>query len=128
MSDDEKRQIFGAGGQNDAKAKDWGGDAVKKAGAIGVAIDEKGKGAPGGLDKGKGKGKGKGQGKGGFGAFGAKFQNMSPEDRDKMKTATPEERTEILKRAGFTDEELQQMQPMRQGGGGGGVGGPGGGG
>ncbi|MGZ3412999.1 MAG: hypothetical protein ACXWNX_04140, partial [Isosphaeraceae bacterium] len=58
--------------------------------------------------------------------------NISPEDRQKMRTASPEERNEILKRAGFTDDELEQMRQMREqrGGGGGGFGGgpPGGGG
>ena len=52
------------------------------------------------------------------------------EDRAKMKTASPEERNEILKRAGFTDDELEQMRQMReqrqQGGGGGPPGGGGG--
>ena len=78
--------------------------------------------------KAKAKAKGRTKGAGGFGgAFGAKFQNISPEDRAKMKTASPEERNEILKRAGFTDEELEQMRQMREQRGGGGGGGWGGG-
>jgi hypothetical protein len=44
-----------------------------------------------------------------------------------MKSASPEERAEILKKAGFTDEELEQMKNFG-GGGGGGRGGFGGGG
>jgi hypothetical protein len=136
MSDDEKRQIFGAGGQSDANSKAWAAQPGKVAavpgapGAPGVpgapgAVADKGKGepgAPGDAAKGKGKGQGKGKrgGGGGFGAFGAKFQNMSPDDRARLKGASPEERIEILKGAGFTDEELQQMQQGGFGGGGGG--------
>ena len=45
------------------------------------------------------------------------------------KGASPEEREAIMKKAGFTDDEISQMSQMRQqGGGGGGPGGGGGGG
>jgi HlyD family secretion protein len=138
LSEAEKRQYFGAGGTNDANSKAWAtqpGKAAVVPGAPGTpgAVAEKGKGepgAPGDAAKGKGKGQGKGKrGGGGGAAFFQKFQNMTPDDRDQLKSASPEERTQILKRAGFTDDELQQMQQMQQGGGGGGgFGGPGGGG
>jgi hypothetical protein len=42
------------------------------------------------------------------------FQKVSPEDRVKLKTATEEERTRILKKAGFTDAEIQEMQYTRE--------------
>jgi len=77
--------------------------------------------------KAKAKGRTKGAGGGFGGPFAAKLKNIPAEDRAKMKTATPEERNEILKRAGFTDDELEQMRQRREQGGGGG-GRPGGGG
>jgi RNA polymerase sigma factor (sigma-70 family) len=52
------------------------------------------------------------RGKGGRGASNPllqKFQKMSPEDRARMKSASPKERAEILKKAGFTDEELRRL-------------------
>ena len=52
----------------------------------------------------------RGKGAGGGGAFMAKFKNIPEEDRARMKTASPEERAEIMKKAGFTDEELEQMR------------------
>jgi len=143
MSENERRELFGVDGKAAGK-KDWvgfskskGAEAAPGAGAEpGKAAPAAGKGgelasAKGG-DPAKAKGRTKGAGGGGgMGAFGAKFQNISAEDRAKMKTASPEERNEILKRAGFTDEELEQMRQMRaqrQQGGGGGFGGPPGGG
>ena len=60
------------------------------------------------------------------GPLGEKLQNMPQEDRAKLFTGTDEERATILKGAGFTDEEIQQISQMRQQGGGGR--GPGGGG
>src|SRR5208337_3901199 len=131
ISENEKRELFGVDGKSAGK-KDWVGfakakDAKVAAGGAtkpGKAAPAAGKGgdpakAKGG-DLAKAKGRTKGAGGGGFGAFGAKFQNMAPEDRAKLRTASPEERSEILKRAGFTDDEIEQMQQMRAGGGGGG--------
>ena len=65
-------------------------------------------------DKAKSKARSKGPGGGAFAAFGAKFQKIPPEDRARMKTASPEERHEILKKAGFTDDEIEQMRQLRE--------------
>jgi HlyD family secretion protein len=142
MSENERRELFGVDGKAAGK-KDWVGFSKSK-GAEAAPGAEPGKAAPaagkggelasakgGDPAKAKGKGRTKGAGGGAMGAFGAKFQKISPEDRAKMKTASPEERNEIFKRAGFTDDELEQMRQMReqrQQGGGGGFGPPGGGG
>ncbi len=148
ISESEKRELFGVDGKSAGK-KDWVGFGKAKAAEVapgGTAEPGKvsapaavqggplasAKGGDQAKAKAKTKGRTKGAGGGGFGAFGAKFQKISPEDRAKMKTASPEERNEILKRAGFTDEELEQMRQMREqrggGGGGGDYGGGGGGG
>jgi hypothetical protein len=135
LTEQERREVFSTATKS-AK-KDWSGVASPGlAGGPGATKGQGGPGGgPGGGDPAKSKRKGGRGGAGGFGAFGAKFQNIPPEDRAKMKTASEEERTEILKKAGFTDEELEQMRQMRAnggfgggGGGGGGFGGPGGGG
>jgi HlyD family secretion protein len=141
MTDEERREFQGSKGAN---KKDWGGLAKGKdeAGAPGaegakaspIAGAGKGEAAATGKPgdpaaKGKAKAKGKGRTKGaGGGAFMAKFKNIPEEDRARLKTASPEERAEIMKKAGFTDEELEQMKQFRGGGGGGGGGGWGGGG
>jgi hypothetical protein len=41
-----------------------------------------------------------------------KLQNIPPEDRARMKSASLEQRIEILKKAGFTDEEIRQLGGM----------------
>ncbi len=150
ISENEKRELFGVDGKAAGK-KDWVGFAKGKgAEAAAGGATEEGKGAAGkgavagkgelasagGADPAKAKAKTKARAKGaggGFGgAFAAKFQKISPEDRAKMKGASEEERAEIMKRAGFTDDEIEQMKQMRAqrgaGGGGGGFGGGGGGG
>ncbi len=137
MNDDEKRE-FGSSAK-EAEKKDWGPDAAKNlsdADAKGAA--GKGAGGPGGAaggDPAAAKAKRKGGGMGGGGAFFQKLQSLSEEDRAKMRTASDEERTELMKKAGLTADEIEQMKQMRanrgQGGGpggGGGFGGPGGGG
>jgi len=53
--------------------------------------------------------------------FVEKFRKIPPEDRARMKSASVEERIEILKKAGFTDEELRRLGvpgagPVRPGG------------
>jgi len=126
LSSEEKREAFGSGAK-DASKKDWGADA-KGAGPDGkggpATKGDPAKGGPEGKgDAAKKKGARKGAGMG----FMAKFQKISPEDREKMKTASEAEKKEILKKAGFTDDELQQLEQMKAGGGFGG-GRPGGGG
>ena len=77
----------------------------------------------------KGKASGKARGKGAGGGFFAKMKNLSSEDREQMKTASPEEKAQLLKKAGLTDEEIEQMaERMKNFGGGGGRGMGGGGG
>jgi RND family efflux transporter MFP subunit len=129
MTEDQKREAFRTA-SNDTK-KDWGegGAAAGKGAAPGAGPAAKGagpaaKGKDGDPAKAKGKTSKKGGRGGGFGnpAFAKKFQSIPPEDRARMKTASPEERMEILKKAGFTDEELQQMRNFGGGGGGGGGG------
>nr|WP_303652528.1 efflux RND transporter periplasmic adaptor subunit [Paludisphaera mucosa] len=128
LSDDEKRELF-AVGRGGAAKKDWAkadgkGEAVPgaPAGPGGPA------GAGGPPDAAKAKGKAGRRGGGGAmgGAFMEKMKNIPAEDRAKLKGASDEERAEILKKAGFSDAELEQMKQMRAGGGGPGGGGPGG--
>lgn len=141
MSEEEKREKFGSSAK-DAGSKDWGalakvgttpvpgapGAAGAVAGVPGKEGDPAAKGDPA---KAKAKTARKGAGGGMPPAFREKFQKISPEDRMKVFTGTPEEKESILKAAGFTPEEITQMSQMggRGGGGGGGGGGfPGGGG
>ena len=42
------------------------------------------------------------------------FRKIPPEDRAKVKTGTQEEQTRILKKAGFTDAEIQEMRSTRE--------------
>ncbi|MGO9598631.1 MAG: efflux RND transporter periplasmic adaptor subunit [Isosphaeraceae bacterium] len=134
ISEEEKRELFGVNSRGAAK-KDWSGFGKAK-GAEGPAGGSAAKGGPeaakgGEPGKAKSKARSKGAGGGAFAAFGAKFQKIPPEDRARMKTASPEERIEILRKAGFTDDEIEQMRQMRermQQGGGGSGGPPGGGG
>jgi RND family efflux transporter MFP subunit len=129
LSEDERREAYSVAAKDAAK-KDFGGDPSAKG-----APSKGNAGVPGEApapSKGEGKAKAKGKRAGGGGGMGgpmgAIFQNLSPEDRAKLRTATDEERTEILKRAGATDEMIEQMQQMRRNGGGPGGGGGGGGG
>jgi HlyD family secretion protein len=113
MSEDEKREAFRSAKET---KKDWG-----KEGEPGKEV------APGkGVDPAKAKTKKGGRG-GAGGAMFKKFQNLSPDERDRLKSASPEEKAELLKKAGFTDQELEQMKNFGGGGGGGGRGGRGGG-
>ena len=41
------------------------------------------------------------------------FGKIPPEDLAKMRTATPEEREAMLRKAGATDEMIKQMNEMR---------------
>lgn len=127
MTEEEKREAFGASSK-DAGKKDWG-QAKAKVGLAPVPQPPPGA-APvkqgGAKAKVKAKGKGKGAGRDDP-AIREKFQKIAPEDRAKLLTGTPEEREEVLKKAGFTDAEVQMIQQLRPPGGGG-FGGPGGGG
>ncbi|GAC1470529.1 MAG: hypothetical protein NVSMB9_15720 [Isosphaeraceae bacterium] len=122
MTDEEKRDAFGVSTSKDASKKEWG-QAKAKVGLAPVPTP------PGGIDPAKAKAKAKGGGP--AGGIQAKFQKIAPEDRAKLFTGSPEEREAVLKKAGFTPEELQQLQQMRPPGGaegpGGGPPGPGGG-
>ena len=123
LTENERREAFSVASKDAAK-KDFGG-AAKKGGAAEGAGDGAAQGAEA---KAKAKGKrGGGGGGGGMmgGAIGEKFQKISAEDRGKLRTGTDEERVEIMKKAGFTDEEIEQMAQMRRNGGGGGGGGRG---
>ena len=129
MTEEAKRDAFGSASK-DASKRDWG-DMKSKVGALPTAA----KGEPGKADAAKGAAKAKGKGaRGGMGgAMGELMKNVSPEDRAKMKGASPEEREAILRKAGATDDQIKQMNEMRQrfqqggGGPGGGRGGRGGG-
>ncbi|HEY2156154.1 MAG TPA: efflux RND transporter periplasmic adaptor subunit [Isosphaeraceae bacterium] len=130
LTEDERNEAFAAA--RESAKKDWGPEAGKAASA---AVP----GVPGASPDGKGAGgeakkaRAKGAGGGGMGGN-PKFQAIPPEDRAKLRGASPEERAAILKKAGFTDEEIEQMRQRMSagggggGGGGGGFGGPGGGG
>jgi RND family efflux transporter MFP subunit len=116
LTEDQKREAF-SGAAKDAAKKDFGPDAK------------------GGMPKGEGTGgdgepkaeKKKRGGGGGGGAMGAIMQKLSEEDRAKFRSASPEEKIEILKGAGATDADIQSfMERMQNGGGGGGGGGRGG--
>ena len=137
LSEEQRREAFSVAAKDAAK-KDFSGDPNAK-GALpkgpGMIPDASGD-APA---KGKGKGAGKGQRGGGGGmANNPIFQKISPEDRSKFFSASPEEKMQILKDAGASDADIQQMMERMQNGGGGrgpggggrgpGGGGPGGGG
>lgn len=126
MSEAEKREAF-AGTGKDGEKKEWSSDAVKAGvspGMLGPAADEA---AAKKKDAAKKKG-----GRGGAGGMAnspifQKMQTLSEEDRAKLRTASEEERTELFKKAGITDAEIEQMKQMRANRGAGGGGGPGGG-
>ncbi len=128
MTEEEKRKAFGTTSDRGEGKGEGGPDA--KGGPPGAA----GTGAPGGPpgaagkgDPAKAKGKGGPRGKGQGNPMFQKFSNLSPAERASMKTASPEEREALMRKAGFTDAEIEQMRQFRGGGGGGGGGGFGGG-
>jgi HlyD family secretion protein len=124
MSEEEKREAF-----RNAKnsKKDWGGGEGGEPGKGGPDGAAGKGGAPGKGGDAKGKSKKGGRGGGAGGPMREIFQKMSPEDRAKMKSASPEEREQILRKAGATDQMIEMMRNFG-GGGGGGFGGGGGGG
>src|SRR6185312_885236 len=116
MTEEEKREAFR--NTKDSK-KDWGkGEGEPgKGGPAGAA----GKGGPPGA-AGKGGDAAKKKGGRGGGAMFKKFQNLSAEERAQMKTASPEEKAKLMKKAGFTEQEMEMMKNFGRGGGGGGGG------
>ena len=129
MTEREKRVAFSGGDKSDQENGNWSPDDVAKSGEAAKkpsAREAAAEGKPGGGGPGGG-----GPGGGANSAMFKKFQNISAEDREKLATATDEEKKAIMKKAGFTDAELEQMEKMRSSGGfggGGQGGGPGGGG
>jgi hypothetical protein len=121
LTEDEKREAYSVAAKDAAK-KDFGpADAIKGGMPSGDGTD--------GESKAKKSSKKGGGGGGGMGNNPV-FQKISPENRAKLRGASDEERLQIFKDSGLSDEEIDQMQQMRRGGGGGGGGrgGPGGGG
>jgi RND family efflux transporter MFP subunit len=153
LSEDEKNALFNASVKGAAKGKDWTkvpppGTANLSPGLNPGGDAPKGNVAKGNVAKGDPKAKGK-AGRGQFKMFPddpalqAKVDKIAPEDRRKMRTASDEEKAEIFKKAGLTEDEVKKYQDAAaammerfrnmggggQGGGGfGGGGGPGGGG
>jgi len=144
MTEDEKNKAFGSASKG--ATRDWArrasGEPESKDAAVGPARAETkvaGVAAVPGVPakaadpaKAEGKGaRGTAKGKRGGGNRPAYMAKIPREEMRKLFTASEEEKTEILKKAGLTPEEMQQFQEfserMRSGGGFGG-GGPGGGG
>jgi multidrug efflux pump subunit AcrA (membrane-fusion protein) len=140
MTDEEKRSAFGSASKGGKR--DWGEEGGAEADAKGspgagppgtekqvAGISGKGDAAGKGGMAGKGgdPSKAKAKRKGGFGggpAFFAKLKSLSQEERSQLRdpTTTEEEKSQLYKKAGLTDAEIQQMAEMRknfQGGGGG---------
>ena len=69
---------------------------------------------PVGTPKGAGALKAKGKDAGVLKALRTKLQAIAPEDRARMKDASPEENEAILKKAGVTDDEIRQYNQSRQ--------------
>ena len=144
MTDEEKRNAFGSAAKGGKR--DWGEDGGAAADGKGVAeggapgAEKKVAGGPGvigkGVDPAKAKGKAKGAGAKGKGAGGpaffAKLKSLTQEERTQLRSpdTTEEEKSQLYKKAGLTDAEVEQMAEMRKnfGGGGGGGGRRGGGG
>jgi len=144
MTDEEKRAAFGSASKGGKR--DWGEDGSAPAdakGAPGAGPPGAGTtvagvaGAPakgGDATKAKAKGKGAGgsaKGKGGRGggaAFFAKLKSLTDEERSQLRSpsTSEEEKSQLYKKAGLTDAEMQQMAEMRKNFGGGGPGGGGG--
>lgn len=130
LTDAEKNEAFN--GARDASKKDWGPDAGKGAGpdakaGPGTGGPGAGPGGPGagGTEAKKARTKGAGGGMGGNPIF-QKLQALSPEERTEFRTASPERKAELGKKAGMTDDEVEMVKQFRGGGRGPGGGGPGG--
>jgi hypothetical protein len=59
-------------------------------------------------------GQGASQGDATGGSILEKFRKIAPEDQARLKAASPQERSQILRKAGFTDEELQRLERLRE--------------
>ena len=136
MTDEEKRKAFGSASKGGKR--DWGEDEAAEADA---------KGAAGGPGRGARRSPASGaparaampprprpraraaawpraREAGGGSAVFAKLKSLSRRREAQLKTAQPtKRRAEILKKAGLTDAEIEQMAEMRRAGGGGGGGG-----
>ncbi len=125
LTEDEKREAYSVAAKDAAK-KDFTGDPnAKSSMPKGVGV-----GAGAGIDGAEGESKAKKKKGAGGGGGNPLMQKLSPEDRQKFFSATPEEKAQMLKDAGVTDAEIEAMMERMKngGGGGGGRGGPGGGG
>lgn len=138
MSDEEKRAAFAVSNGQGGKG-DWSKEAVEAGkaspGTLTPGLNTTKKAAPGpGGPAEKAKGQRKGGGNPAMMQIFQKMRNLSSDEQAKMRDPSlPEdERKALLKKAGVTDSEMQQLEQMRQQfggpGGGGGFGGPGGGG
>jgi len=127
LTEDERREALSVASKDAAK-NDFAGDPNAKGSPKGAGPASAGTSATGEPKAAKKKGA---RGGAGGGAMGALMQKLSPEVRQKLRDASDEERVQILKGAGLSDAEIEQMQQMRRnmqnGGGPSGPGGPGGG-
>jgi RND family efflux transporter MFP subunit len=131
MTEAEKREAFSSGAK-DGDQKDWSADDVKAGVSPGALAPD---GPP---DAAKKKGGARRKGAGGGMAVFQKIRTLTakltPEEQEKVndRSVPIEEKEELYKKAGVTDEDIAAMkaaiQQMMQNGGGFGGGGPGGGG
>jgi hypothetical protein len=105
MSEEQKREAFGS--TDEVSKKDFGANAPAKIGQAPVPP-----GAAG--EAGKDLAKGKGQGGRIPPALLEKFKAIPAEEKAKIKGARPEEREAILRKAGFTDDEVRQLNRLGQ--------------
>jgi HlyD family secretion protein len=144
MDDEARHKAFGQAGK--PASKDWAkrspeeeAKSTAAAGGDGKAVDPAAKGAgplaakaggPGGKAGAAKKGTGKRGAGGGFmnnPIFQKMQKNLTPEELASMRGASPEEREALQRKAGLTDEEIEQMKQFGRGRGGPGGGGGGGG-
>ncbi len=139
MTEEEKNTLFSSSTKGSSKDKDWANAPVgapKLAPGLTPGLTPKGEAGVADAAKAKGKGAGRRGGMPGMDpALQAKMKNIPREDMRKVFAGTPEEKSEVLKAAGFTDDEVKKLEDMAKammsgggGMGGGGMGGPGGGG
>lgn len=144
MTEEEKNALFAPSQKAGSATKEW--TNVPPPGTVklspGLTLKgEPGKGGEGGAGE-PGKARGKGGRRGGMGgmdpALQAKMKNIPREDMRKVFAGSEEEKAQVLKDAGFTDDEIKKLDDARKAmmsgggmggppGGGGGFGPPGGG-